>query len=248
MNESTLTGLKILVERAIRPVRASTGGKRRMREELLAHVTAVCEEESGRGDESTALERTTQRFGAAEELTSQLQAALPAGDRVSWFIESLMGFPPRESALRQATRHALLVGAMCMIGLGIMVVVKGPRAEWLTLARLPAVLTPVYMGVLMFCATLLGRGLSRALFRPAGKDWMRAIALSVVAWMLVPALTFAWSAAISRMWEQSLLETVPLLLTGVLLPVVLLVTIYLCMPEIRHHEEWARLPIEPGAQ
>ena len=47
MNESTLTRLKIVVERAVRPVRASTARKRKMREELLAHVVGVFEERPG---------------------------------------------------------------------------------------------------------------------------------------------------------------------------------------------------------
>ena len=48
MNESSLTGLKIIVERTVRPVCASTSRKQKMREELLAHVSAVFEEESAR--------------------------------------------------------------------------------------------------------------------------------------------------------------------------------------------------------
>ena len=64
MNDSTLTQLKILVERAVRPVRASSSRKRKMREELLAHVTSVFEEEVARlANEQTALEGTAQRFG-----------------------------------------------------------------------------------------------------------------------------------------------------------------------------------------
>ena len=59
MNGLTLTRLKVLVERAVRPVRASASRKRLMREELLAHVTAVFEEELARlADEQAALERT----------------------------------------------------------------------------------------------------------------------------------------------------------------------------------------------
>jgi hypothetical protein len=59
MNESTLTRLKIVVERAVRPFRASVSCKRKMREELLAHVIGVFEEEFSRlDDEHTALERT----------------------------------------------------------------------------------------------------------------------------------------------------------------------------------------------
>ena len=64
MNESTLTQLKIIVERAVRPVEASIARKRKMREELLAHVVGVFEEESARlGDDRAALERTALRFG-----------------------------------------------------------------------------------------------------------------------------------------------------------------------------------------
>ena len=64
MNESTLTQLKIIVERAVRPVEASIARKRKMREELLAHVVGVFEEESTKlADERTALERTALRFG-----------------------------------------------------------------------------------------------------------------------------------------------------------------------------------------
>ena len=40
MNEVTLKELKIVVERAVRPVRATLARKRKMREELLAHLTA----------------------------------------------------------------------------------------------------------------------------------------------------------------------------------------------------------------
>jgi hypothetical protein len=59
MNESILTQLKVIVERAVRPVRASTSRKRKMREELLAHVVGVFEEECARlGDDRAALERT----------------------------------------------------------------------------------------------------------------------------------------------------------------------------------------------
>ena len=56
MSEDILTKLKVLVERAVRPVRASVTRKRHMREELLAHVTAIFEEEFEKsGDEAAEL-------------------------------------------------------------------------------------------------------------------------------------------------------------------------------------------------
>ena len=88
MNESTLTQLKVIVERAVRPVRASTSRKRKMREELLAHVVGVFEEECARlGDDRAALERTALRFGNPAEVTAQLQESVPASDGLSRFWE-----------------------------------------------------------------------------------------------------------------------------------------------------------------
>ena len=86
MNDEMLRELKIVVERAVRPVRASLGCKRPMREELLAHLVAIFEEEAERlGDERAALDRARQRFGDPEELTAQLQACVPRRD---WLARS----------------------------------------------------------------------------------------------------------------------------------------------------------------
>jgi hypothetical protein len=102
MNEPTLTQLKIIVERAVRPVRATTSRKRKMREELLAHVTAVFEEEAKLHEESVALARTAVRFGDVGELTRQLQAAVPASDAPAYFVESFVGLAMQEPVLRRA--------------------------------------------------------------------------------------------------------------------------------------------------
>src|SRR6185369_12049910 len=48
MNDNNLIQLMTIVERAVRPVQASTSRKRKMREELLAHVTGVFEEEAAK--------------------------------------------------------------------------------------------------------------------------------------------------------------------------------------------------------
>jgi hypothetical protein len=88
MNESTLSQLRILIDRAVRPVRASRLRKRGMREEFLAHLSAVFEEEAARaGGPEGALERTTQRFGDPAALTGQLQESVPAIDTAQCFVE-----------------------------------------------------------------------------------------------------------------------------------------------------------------
>jgi hypothetical protein len=83
MNESTLIPLKIMVERTVRPVLASSSRKRKIREEILAHVSEVFEEEKAiLGEDEAALDRTAQRFGSAFELTRQLQDSVPRGDAI----------------------------------------------------------------------------------------------------------------------------------------------------------------------
>src|SRR5438270_6785872 len=103
MSESTLTQLKIIVERAVRPVRASRGRKQKIREELLAHVCGVFEEESARSSsEEAALERTALRFGNSIEVTSHLQESIPTSDNILRCLEGR----PDESMLRGALRFA----------------------------------------------------------------------------------------------------------------------------------------------
>ena len=54
----------VLVERAVRPVQAGPKKLTRMREELLAHLMAIYEEELARlGDESAARAEAIWRFG-----------------------------------------------------------------------------------------------------------------------------------------------------------------------------------------
>jgi hypothetical protein len=247
MNESTLTRLKILVERVVRPVRASTARKLKMREELLAHVVDVFEEEARRGDEQAALARTQERFGQAAELTVQLQASVPPNDRVHRFAEDLVGYGSGESALLLAAQVAALVGAFGFVFLGIAIliqVLRGQGSEWLTVARVPSLLGPLWMAFFFFCVTLLIHGMRQALFGPAGRSWLRAGLTAAAAWILVPAMAFAVCLAVTADIPRSLWEVAPLLPHGVLLPVVLVAVAYLVNSEGRHAREWAHLNID----
>ncbi len=107
MNDHVLTELKVLVERAVRPVRASISRKRSMREELLAHVTAIFEEEILKsGDDKLALERTTQRFGNPREISHELQSSVPRWNCIQRFLQGGR-FEPGESSLHFAAKYAL---------------------------------------------------------------------------------------------------------------------------------------------
>jgi hypothetical protein len=109
MNDVTLKELKIVVEWTVRPVRATMARKRKMREELLAHLGSIFEEEAEKlGDQQAALEEAKRRFGELKELTGQLQQAVPRWDRWRSILEN-MGYRPDESAWHLAAKHFLVL-------------------------------------------------------------------------------------------------------------------------------------------
>ena len=241
MNESTLTRLKILVERAVRPVIASTARKRKMREELLAHVVGVFEEEANLGDEEAALARTQERFGQAAELTGQLQASVP---RIE---ENLAGYGSGESALRLAALLAALAGALSFVLLGIAILIQvlgGQGSEWLTVVRVPSLLGPLWGAFFLFCGILLAHAMRQALLGPAGRSWLRAGLIAAAAWLLIPATTFALCLAVTADLQGSLWDVVPLLPHGVLVPVVMVAVACVLGSECRHDREWTSLQID----
>src|SRR5262249_13598660 len=166
MNDSTLTQLKIIIERAVRPVRASSARKRKMREELLAHVVGVFEAEARLGDEQAALARAQERSGQAAELTGQLQASVPRIEK------NLVGYASGESALRLAALLAALAGALSLVLLGIAIliqVLRGQGSEWLTVVRVPSLLGPLWGAFFLFCGILLAHAMRQALLGTAGR-------------------------------------------------------------------------------
>lgn len=233
MNESTLIQLKIMVERAVRPVRAGSARKRKMREELLAHVVGVFEEEAKHGDEQAALARTQERFGQASELTGQLQASVPRS-------EDLFG-GPGPSALRLAASVAAALAPLSLIPLGIMIFVHG---------RLPVAPRPPFLWVLLctafvaFSGALLIQGMRQALFGP-GRSWLRAGLIAAAAWIVIPVTTLALSLSVTVDLQRSLWEfVVPLLPINVLAPVAVVALVCVLDSAWRHDREWARLDID----
>jgi hypothetical protein len=76
------------VERAVRPVAATEKRKLQMREELLAHVTAIfCEEQQRLVDEAAALAATCERFGNPAELMAELNRSAGTWQRFGAAVE-----------------------------------------------------------------------------------------------------------------------------------------------------------------
>lgn len=99
-----------LVERIVRPVRAGTARKRPMRDELLAHLTEIYDEELARlGDPSAAMQAAAHRFGDPIELTAELQATIPTLDLVNVILERWFGWRAPESAAHYLLRLSSLL-------------------------------------------------------------------------------------------------------------------------------------------
>jgi hypothetical protein len=240
MNESTLTQLKIIVERAVRPLRASRTRKRRIREELLAHVTVAFEEEAARSsDEQTALQCTEQRFGNPTDLTNQIQESISNSDYVIGLLENL-DWRPDESTLRRAMRYVLVIDVLVlMIQLTAWFLLQGWISQW----PKPAVqLIFILTLSTLFSFPFFMHWMWKATYRVAGRLRLRSFLVAVSSWLLVPGLTFWLMLAITEDVDSSFIDLIfpiavvlwPLGLCG------------LAMDNMhnRHHQEWASLRIE----
>jgi hypothetical protein len=78
-----MKALRSEVERVVAPLQANPWRKNRIREELLAHLTALYEDEVARNAEPLqSLAAALARFGEPAELTRNLQATVPLAERV----------------------------------------------------------------------------------------------------------------------------------------------------------------------
>jgi hypothetical protein len=113
-----MTELTQHVERVVQPVRASRSRKRRMRQELLTHLTAAYEEERARlGDDRLALGQALGRLGEPAELTRELQASVPRLERVLYARFGSTWFDRRMKAAFMGTGQAPRRDAVLLAGL-----------------------------------------------------------------------------------------------------------------------------------
>jgi hypothetical protein len=268
MTESNLVQLKIIVDQAVRPVRASITCKRKMREELLAHVSGAFEDELARvQDEHAALERTRVRFGNPTDMVNELQDSVRISDRVWRFWEGR----PSESALRFALRYVSMQAAIGLAILGAVLAAAGWDRAW-TYEEVIAVcsqlvfLLPVFVGLTLFiCAMEKALREARHLTAAPRAGWKKSLVSAwstptvrrtmiiggAVQFLLFMAIYIAanWPA---RPWVKdhviSIVDTVPAMAFKAGLCVFAgLIIVWPAVERRRHHEEWASLPVEPAS-
>jgi hypothetical protein len=138
-----MKALRVQVERVVRPIWASNLRKDRMREELLAHLTRLFDEELARsGDIETATDEAIRRFGDARALSRELQEGVPWLERWAFFRfppigparrrrgESPLGFLMRTNGWALAV--SLIVYSMIALHLAIIVSRRPHRPDQLT--------------------------------------------------------------------------------------------------------------------
>jgi hypothetical protein len=236
MTETTQAQLKIIVERAVRPVRASMSCKLKMREELLAHINAVFDEEAARlHNDQAALERTAQRFGNPAELTGQLQMSVPTSDFLLRFLEGI-ALRTDESLLRRAVRFvvvAFVVSAVYALP-GFFAQVRG--AAWAVF--LACQTTAFYFA---FHSETMRQALG--IDGARGRAWRRAAVVLAVLAFLIPAWTIGFGLTLSGDVRSNLRNVFPLLPAALLTPLAFAAPVHFFAAELRSHREWMRLPI-----
>jgi hypothetical protein len=83
MNDDILNDLTAHVIQTIGALPASRARRRQMQEELLAHLVGIYDEEVERlQDERAVADRAKQRFGRPDDLSGELQGAVPLLERL----------------------------------------------------------------------------------------------------------------------------------------------------------------------
>jgi hypothetical protein len=252
MNDTVLLKLKVIVERAVRPVRASLARKKKMREELLAHVTGVFEDElARRGDETAALIETEKRFGEPGELAKTLQASVPKRDRFVLRSEQMIAPRSGESLFGRAVRHGVTAFALEIAAFIAMSPLFPFFWQPQELGTFCLLAMPILMGcgVTAFVSTLLIHGLERALFGEAGRSSSRASLLLIVAFVIPVLLYFGLISAMSVLVSDDIMafgmaRLGAILSAAILFPSILVLLACQLSSDNRYRAEWSQLQID----
>jgi ATP-dependent Clp protease ATP-binding subunit ClpC len=252
--------LKIHVERAVRPVRASNLRKDRMREELLAHLTQIYQEEVARlANEPEAIAQARRRFGEPAEVTRELQASVPRWEQILYFRllpdpPFLLLFPPKtaaESVVRWAARWSwpLLVFNSVAILLYLLLtsLVRGqPLPPNVIRFGLAVIVT---FSVNLVCFPLFLEVIRRALYPIGGEaaSWVRAASDAFLSSLLIVASSFGCLYVLGDgqfSWVEILTVSSSLLVLACLAPLGYLTVAWLWARDVNRYEEWGQLELQ----
>ena len=239
-----------IVERAVRLVRATSVRKLKMREELLAHLTDIYEQEHTRlSDPVQATEAAACRFGDPVELAHELQTIVPWYDRYEATLDRWFGRRAQESTVRFVTRVTVLVFcqliSMPVLAAPFVVRDLGWNANaWIALRPIVAVL--VCLPAAYFFLGLLYFAIRNTLFGVFGqrKSWRRLFVLQTLFGVVVIALGCGFAALAAWDLRQAREILIPSAATGIVAAIGAWVVARSSGPNEIRDAMWARLDVE----
>jgi ATP-dependent Clp protease ATP-binding subunit ClpC len=239
-----------IVERTVRPVPSSTPHKRKMREELLAHLSTIYEQELvRRGEPAAALDAAAERFGAPSELAREFELALPLHERLSYFTERFVAYRAPESAARYSLRMAWHTFLLLAVVLSIVTGGVALRYGWIddvkTLAGVLGaivLLTPpaqfvIWLAYIKLRNAMWGAFGSR---KSPGRVFMFAVLIAAFSQLYLMGI-----AAVARMDSSAALDAARLGgIVAVVCAVAFAVLAYISGPGEIRDTKWALLEIE----
>ena len=248
MNETVQMKLKVIVERAVRPVKASLACKMKMREELLAHITAVFDDELPRcGDETTALYQAEKRFGDPSELSQTLQKSLPASESFAPLIDGLLEPRTGESWLQQTVRY----GSLMMAEVGLLFVLSLISGKFMPLQSVCILMSfAVFLSGMISIVSVLSNRLQQALFTTEDRSVFKVTVLLIVSCFVPVFLPVAYTVIMSPFISFSDGINLGLRIMRILLPaapmgpLIVILAAKMISDGKRYREEWAKLQID----
>lgn len=248
MNDVTLRELKIVVEQAVRPVRATTFRKRKMREELLAHLASIFEEEVERlDDEQAALEQAKRRFGDPRALVGELQGTVPRFDRFCSMYEKVWRFEPGESWLHFAGKQFLFFWIPYVLLsplVALPILLCGKPADY-GVACHALFVTCIATMALMLPIIILSYEMGRSLYgKKPERSLRRAVILGAMCLPSLPLFAFLTYGLLTWDFWASLQHAGFACYFAPLGPAVIVGMSRMQLEERRYEEEWASLEID----
>jgi hypothetical protein len=150
-----MKALRREVERVVRPIVASEPSKNRMREELLAHLTELYDQElAGSGNEQLATAAALARFGDPSELRQELQQTIPLLERILWARLPLRNWTQRRPG-ESAERHLWRVTRWQIVLMTAFIALLTLFAISMTWFRKPRIGEPLVGPLLAFMGSIL---------------------------------------------------------------------------------------------
>lgn len=198
--------LMIAVERIVRPVRASQRRKYRMREELLGHLQQLVERE-GTPDRAVAC------FGDAAQIRQQLQASVPALERVVFQrvdnprpLLRLYQRRPQDTDLRYMARvlvHNCITAAISLATVALLILIVPPSKHadltiGLVFVAVIFGLIQLYSAVGILIGSPLARAVAAAEFVHAARLGLLAVVANILAMALMLVVLAAFASTVAE--------------------------------------------------